>query len=484
MRLSAKLMAFVFAGIIFLLALDGYLTVHREIALFDKDMKRDALLLGRTMKGLVLHAWKTNGEEKALQLIKTADRDEDEIGIRWVWLDADRGSPFAADLPAEQQRVLAGGDEISFKGENIKGRSYRYTYVPLIVENGHEGALELSEPLDELESYTRESILRTLILAGVMAIVSWLMLTLLSYRFVAKPLKLLTDKTQEIGKGDLTADLDLSGHNELSVLASAMNGMCEGLVQVKSALLKETEMRIATLEQLRHAERLATLGRLAAGIAHELGTPLNVISGRARMLVTGAGGKKEMADNASIICDQVDKITKIMNQLLTFARRGNSNRLPGSLESALSQVFNILGPIARKQKVSFRIEGRKELPQLFFDSSQVQQVLINLFMNAIQAMPQGGTIKAIFQYRVTTTENGEAKEWITLAVCDEGKGIDDDIIKHLFDPFFTTKEVGQGTGLGLSISLGIMEDHGGRIDVDSTPGQGSCFTLWFPVEEV
>ncbi len=485
MRLSTKIMRFVSLGIIALLAIDGYLSANREIKLFDNDMEHDALLLGHAIKKLVADAWQVNGQDLTLELIEAVNKEEYQIRIRWVWLDVPPGDPYAPRVSPAELGLLVNGQEVSLKKTVAKGVGHRYTYVPVSINNMRQGALELSESLFELADYTHETVIRSFILAGLMLIVSWLMLRALSVKFVRGPLNQLLEKTRRIGAGDLSGALVLRGKDELSQLASAMNRMCRQLAAAQEVVRTETEARISALEQLRHTERLATIGRLSSGLAHELGSPLNVISGRAKLIETEDLEKEEIAECSRIIRGQAERMTKLIRKLLDFSRRRVSQKTSVDLQISTGQILEMLNSNAVKQGVSLELIKNSDIPLISIDSSQMQQVLMNLVMNGIQAMPNGGPLKVelrLERARPPSQTNGKKKEYIAIDVRDEGGGISQENMNHIFEPFFTTKETGKGTGLGLSIVYGIVEEHDGWIDVESEPGQGACFTVFLPVE--
>ncbi len=485
MKLSFKIMSIVFLGIFVLLLIDGYLSVQREITLFTDDMRHDVLLLGHAMKQLVSEAWQHGGQNRALELIKNVNRDEPQIQIRWVWLDTAPDDPFAPHVsPARLDSVIS-GHEISINEKRKSGTGYFYRYIPIKVETHRIGALELRESHAALYDYTRHTIIWSTVLTGSLLLVGGLLVWILSIRFVVRPLDKLMNKTQQIGAGDLSGDLVLEGHDELSRLAVAMNRMCEQLSAAREVVRKETEARIVALEQLRHSERLATIGQLAAGIAHELGTPLNVVTGRAKLMATENLASEEIIENSRIIREQVDRMTKIMRQLLNFARRQTAKRMPGDVRKIAGQVLDMLHAPARKNRVTLELTENGETSPVAIDQAQIQQVLTNLVMNGIQAMPTGGRLELTLGVERAcrpARESSEEKNYLVIRIRDEGVGISEENRKRIFEPFFTTKEVGKGTGLGLSIAYGIVEEHGGWIEVESEIGKGSCFTVYLPME--
>ncbi|MEJ2658204.1 MAG: HAMP domain-containing sensor histidine kinase, partial [Desulfobacterales bacterium] len=474
-----------FLGIIALLAADGYIAVRREIHLFDNDMKQNAHLLGNTVKELTLDTWHKAGQNRALKLIKRVDKEENFMRIRWVWLNNASGGPYMPRVALKKLSPVSRGQEVSVKKIDHKGPGHLYTYVPVDIGGGKYGALEISESLGELENYIHKTILRSIILGIMMALLSFIMLWWLGVKFVGRPLDQLVEFTRQIGKGDFSKRVTVRGRNELSNLANAMNQMCIQLAAAREAVRKETEARISALEQLRHTERLATLGRLSSGIAHELGTPLNVVSGRAKLIGSEDMKKEDITECSRIIKEQAERMTKLVRQLLDFARRRAPQKSWVDLKILTGQVIEILKPTAEKQKVILNFLKNEDIPQISIDPFQMQQVLINLVMNGIQAMPDGGHLEIGLHMRYlshATLNREQEQNYAAIYIKDEGEGISENNINHLFEPFFTTKKVGEGTGLGLSIAYGIVQEHGGWIDVKSKIGEGSCFTIYIPLE--
>ena len=250
--------------------------------------------------------------------------------------------------------------------------------------------------------------------------------------------------------------------------------------------------RVAAVEQLRHADRLKTVGRLASGVAHELGTPLNVIAGRAGMISSGRLSPTEAAQSAEIIRNQSQQMTQIIRQLLDFSRQNSPRRVAVDLSSVIRQTVGLLMPLAEKREVTIEADDVSTGLVGRIDVGQIQQVLSNLLINAIQAMPSGGVVKIVARRRglkpgesgplADSSDDEAATEYLVITIEDEGGGITEEHLDHLFEPFFTTKDVGEGTGLGLSISYGIVQEHGGWIDVQSDVGSGSIFAVYLPAE--
>ena len=216
-----------------------------------------------------------------------------------------------------------------------------------------------------------------------------------------------------------------------------------------------------------------------------MGTPLNVVSGRAALIGSGRLSDDDVRKSATIIKSEADRIAAIIRQLLDFARRNTPQRKAVDLPKLVQQTAQLLAPISEKRNSSVEIVEAPESLLLKVDSGQIQQVLTNLIVNAVESMPHGGHVEvSIAQVTATPPEerDGQPGEYARIAVCDRGEGISSEIMEQIFEPFFTTKAVGDGTGLGLSIAYGMVQEHGGWIDVSSEVGRGSCFTVYLPLE--
>ncbi|MBX3345547.1 MAG: PAS domain S-box protein, partial [Nitrospira sp.] len=225
--------------------------------------------------------------------------------------------------------------------------------------------------------------------------------------------------------------------------------------------------------QLRRTERVAELGTVASGMAHEIGTPMNVILGRAEYLMERTK-EEPVRKGLQTIISQVERITRVMNQLLAFARRRPVEHRALDLRQIIEDNLEIFQERLSHSNVTVDTSFAEGCPFVRADADQMSQVLINLIMNAIHAMPGGGVLKVAL---APATDRG----MVMLVVGDTGHGMPKDIIAKIFDPFYTTKEFGKGTGLGLTVVKGIIEEHAGTIQVESEPGVGTVFTICLPV---
>jgi PAS domain S-box-containing protein len=236
-------------------------------------------------------------------------------------------------------------------------------------------------------------------------------------------------------------------------------------------MLRDVSERKRLQDQLRRTERVAELGTLASGMAHEIGTPMNVILGRAEYLMDRVT-EEPIKRGLRTIITQVERITKVMNQLLSFARRKAPQRIPLDLRTVIEDGMEMFQERLASNQIRIKMEMAEPCPMVLADADQMSQVLLNLVMNALHAMPEGGTLRVGLELE---------RPMVKLTIVDTGHGIPPEAIGNIYDPFFTTKEFGKGTGLGLTVVKGIIEEHQGTIVVESEEGKGTRFTVLLPM---
>ncbi|WP_163336768.1 HAMP domain-containing sensor histidine kinase [Desulfopila sp. IMCC35008] len=473
------------SGIILLIGTDEYLSYKAEIGQFETDMITNAVQNGNSISAMFVHTWSESGEDTAINLVRDAN-DSGKIDIRWVHADTLKNDIQVSPVNKTEFGRITFDTIVSVKMENRKGEKFLYTYIPVDVGDGRKGGLELSQPLHDFDIFKRKMLKRAVTISTMLALLSGIVLFIFINRQIRVPLNRLTEHAKRIGEGDFSPDNSIRGTDELSDLAYSMNDMCSRLLIAKEKIKFEYDARLKTIDQLRHTERLSTFGLISAGIAHEIGTPLNVVDGRAKMIISDGLSDTEIKECAGIIKNQAERMTVIISQLLDFTRQPKRHISTENVSLLINQVFQLLHPMASKQHVSFSLSrGENTTVMVNADVGQIQQVLVNLLMNSVQAMPNGGKVRVSLSNELQTAPHGGKNpptDFLKIRIIDEGEGICEENLEHIFTPFFTTKQIGTGTGLGLSIVHGIVEDHGGWIEVEGTPGSGACFSVYLPMK--
>jgi signal transduction histidine kinase len=466
MRLARRLTWTIILGMSLILVGEGLWRIRRHGEAFEADMQRDHQLIGQAVARAMMDAPRTATWSDTLN--DFANMFERQSAVRVRHVDA---------IPSGKEGVHDG----------------RYSsYIRLPPGSPVEGYIEVSESLENQRAYLRSSSMSTIEITVAMVILAAILSTLLGYRMIGVPVQALADKARRVGAGELDKPLQLRHRDELGELALEMNLMCERLTAANSRAASETQAHIATLDALRHSDRLATVGKLASGIAHEMGTPMNVILARGKMIAAHEGVPPEVAGYGRIIVEQTDRLTRIIRQLLDFAR-GRSLHPAGTpvdseqevdLQSLAHDLCLMLAPLAEKRDVALKlVEGQAPRSMTLANRNLVDQALANLVVNAIQASREGGTVSIEVDVKKATPPadiGGPEAQFLTLAVHDQGVGISPANLERVFEPFFTTKDVGEGTGLGLSVAYGIVREHGGWIAVESQVNVGSSFTIYLP----
>lgn len=482
MRLAARITSLLIVGILLLMIIAQFVMLKHENEEAENDMRRDATQLGTVICHIVEDMWELGGQTRARRALEEIDGLNEEVGVHIVYFDADPGTAEAPSNPNVRYEALRAVYSDHYR--DTSGQECLFTYARLSVET-RPAAIEISERMDHTKRNTTYIAMHAMTLIIATALLGAVMAVVAGSAWIGRPLRRLIDKTRRIGEGDLSGPLVLHRNDEFGELAMALNSMCEQLRLAQEKIDAEAKARIATLDQLRHADRLRTVGRLAAGIAHEVGTPLNVISGRAGLIGSGRLDEEETRKSATTIKTEADRIATIVRQLLDFARRNTPQRKSVDLPSLTRQTIELLQPIAEKRHSKVELARAPAQLAVHVDSGQVQQVLTNLIVNAVESMPDGGEVEVeIEQVMARQPDQVDAAETpcARITICDRGEGISPEILEQIFEPFFTTKQVGDGTGLGLSIAYGIVQEHGGWIDVTSEPGEGSCFAVFLPLE--
>jgi two-component system, NtrC family, sensor kinase len=378
--------------------------------------------------------------------------------------------------PPELKTVLQTGEMREFVRE-VEGEKYLSVITPLKFADDRRGALEMVKPLALIRDDIFEARVNWLATTLFLLAVIFLVVVTVLRRSLTKPFQSLLLGAQILGRGDLNYRVAVPPtKDELALLADEFNRMADSLEAQRRVAEKEAENRLALERELRHTERLASVGRLAAGIAHELGAPLNVIDARAEQLLERADAAPEKREkNLTIIRAQTERISKIVRQLLTLSRPYNFRLAPVDLGETLAATLEQIAENARRQNVEIHFSGAENLI-VSADRDYLGQVFSNIVMNALQAMPDGGKLAATLG-----NANKNGTNFAFVKISDTGTGIAAENLERIFDPFYTTKDIGQGTGLGLAVAYRIVEEHGGFIEAANNAERGATFTVYLPM---
>lgn len=306
---------------------------------------------------------------------------------------------------------------------------------------------------------------RYLVFSIISALVPNLLLVLLIVRTISRPLQRITLAAVQVTEGNYGTQVDLRKSNdEIGLLANSFNEMSR-------KMSADIESLRSLNEKLARAERLAAMGTLAAGVAHEVNNPLASISSLVQMLRSQSADNAETREKLDLISTQIDRITRVTRDLTEFARVRPASRSEVDINEVIEASLRLASFDSEFQKLELVKSLSSDLGRIIADGDQLQQVFLNLLLNSRDAMPLGGRLSI-----TSARKNGE----ITISIKDSGAGISDSARTQLFDPFFTTKPAGKGTGLGLSVCYGIVSAHDGRIEVESKSG-GTVFNVILPV---
>ena len=290
-------------------------------------------------------------------------------------------------------------------------------------------------------------------------------LLLLANYLVLSPIRYVVVMAQKIIGGDMSARVGIRPPGEMGVLCRAVDSMAQAVAE------REELLKLATRQQINRSEQLASVGRLAAGVAHEINNPLTGVLAFADMMREKENLDDQDREDLALIIRETKRVREIVRGLLDFARETPFVQKPLDMNELVRQTLRLLGKREAFQKIYMVDDLAEDLPLVNVDKNQLQQVLLNLTLNACEAMGDGGTLMV---------SSSVAGERVVVKVTDTGCGIKREHLNQIFEPFFTTKPVGKGTGLGLSVSIGILEQHGGTLEVESEVGKGTTFTVTLP----
>ena len=493
MSTSTRLILLLTALVGAVMVIGGYLRLRQREAILVTAMHNEVRAHAHTLQIALEEEYGSKAPQLAQRLINRLSKNPKIYSV--ILFDEEGrvamlSDPLVANeikYPPEVKQVLASGGTAEAVRE-IGGKQVFSIVMPIQTAPARRGAVEITQLMSFVETDIARS--RRDIAIITLALFAAIILGVLAVmrHNIWRPIQELLAGADAIGRGALDYRVVVPERSsEFSRLARAFNHMADRLAEQRQAAAREAEERVELERELRHREielrhrdRLATVGRLAAGVAHEMGAPLNVIDARAEQLLERMDAPAETRRrNLTIIRAQAERITQIVRQLLNLARPYRLHREPLDLARVVSDSIEAIE--AEAQRAGIRIETVPN-GQVRVDADRgfLHQVLINICRNGLQAMPEGGTL------RIDSSGDAARKDGRSFAavrVTDTGTGIAPEHLGHIFDPFYTTKDVGSGTGLGLSVAYRIVEEHGGWIEAANALPRGAAFTVFLPLAE-
>lgn len=473
--LRVTLVLYVVAPLVTALSLTGYVALRVWEQEVEARMKRDLEVVARAIQLPLSHAMERERPGGINQALESAfaigsvysasayDLEGEEIASAG-YRDPEPEKGKFTDLALE-------GSRQGEYGRMGKRRVYSY-FVPLKDSRDQtSGLLRLTRRERDFQRYLRQVRFHAVLWLGLAAVLMCVLVLFGQHMALGRYFRRFTDGMQRISKGDSEYRLLQSGPKEIASLAGSFNQMVDSIQRAEQEIRRNQREQQALEQRLRQSEKLAAIGQLAAGVAHELGTPLATVSGIAQRFQRKLDGNANAGKAFANIRAEVNRMEVIIRQLLDFSHSQQLHRRRlNPLAIAKSALAAVTDEAARR---SVTLRNRGGPPDAVFraDPVRVEQALVNLLLNAIQA---GDHIEV-------TLESRTEDDFVVFTVSDSGPGISEEIQPRMFEPFFTTKRVGEGTGLGLAVVHGVAEEHSGRVVVGRSDLGGARFDLYFPV---
>lgn len=490
MRISTKLTLSLLS--IGLLIFIGYGLYHLSIERINvaRSISSQTRLLGKSLQIAIENAMRDKQLADIEELLKGLEQIEPELKIR-VYDQQGKAFPdaigyaYASDFQERLSVALNDdADDQFFYPE--KDPEYITLLLPLQNPQGQRlGILVFVRALHEMRRDLDIAQRDLVISVAAFILIAAPLCTVIGLIYIGWPLKRLTDGMRRLKDGNFSPLPSKNQLDEVGILQETFNAMATELDSARQRLKEEAQSRRQVQTALQDADKLITIGQLSGGLAHEIGSPLQILKGRAEYLLLCADQPEEVIRHARILASQTERITRIVQQLLEFTRRRPAHFTRIDLCEPVNAVLNLLEYEAHKKQVELRYKASKNLPLIYADSDGIQQIVLNLITNALSATGAGGQILvAVEPYQLSPDfARSEAVEALQLIVQDNGCGMSPAVLEHLFEPFFTTRHEQGGVGLGLAVARSIVTAHHGSIKAESTLDLGSTLTIILPVEK-
>ncbi len=468
-RLALRLTVVVASGLACVISVVGARILVTEERDLRSAVTNELLLLTRSVGVAFENALRDRQLDDVKSTLTALEAIDPRIDLYVIARD---GGIVAQSEGASPLPTIPRDGEVHFRSHG--SREIAATHVPLQAPLSAMAGLVIARPLDDLEAdlaHTRTQV----VLTGLLSILaSTLLLLLVSRRFFERPLARMVSAMHQFQANGTIDSLGPFTEDEVGTALREFSNLAQELRDARARLDREQEERAALEGHLQRLDKLATVGQLSAGLAHEVGSPLQVLEGRLNSLNRRFKDDEEAQRVLAIALEQTQRITRVVTQLLSFARPARSVIRATDPAQATRSVLEFLELEARRRGVRLEASLDGTPPRVMVDPDHVSQIVLNLVRNALEATTTGGRI------RVSLEPSSASTEGFRISVEDTGRGMSEQTKGRIFEPFFTTRHTAGGTGLGLAVVRSLAQRYGGEVSVHSAPDHGALFVVELP----
>jgi signal transduction histidine kinase len=486
-RLSLSIALWLTVAVLIILGGHGWIQLREEEGDLDAAARQELTLVATATRSAVENAIRDNQEADVTALLEQVEVKDPAVDV-FVLGEGGRllGSSVGAEGNLTKVRNLVRDMDLQTLRVEELSTGELAAVAPLRIRDSM-GQLVVVLPLIGLRADLADERRAVAVSVGLLIAALVMMIWVVVRLRVHLPLRQIIAGVRQIRSGDLSARIGLVGTYEFAELAREFDAMTGSLEQAQHDLATAAEAREKLELEMQRANRMAIVGEFAATLAHEIGSPLQVLNGRARDLATREDLPADATRSAAILVEQTDRVHHIVERLLDVARRKAPELVDFDIRESVQRVVELVSAHARRLGVQLDVDFQ-DVPRLRGDRAQVQQVLLNLIQNALRATSEGGGVVRITIYRSSFARASESRprRSVAIMVDDTGSGIPQDILDRVFEPFFTAwdgERTSRGSGLGLAVVKSIVTDHGGIVRAEALPqGSGARFVVHFPVQ--
>ncbi len=473
--LRLTLLLYVIVPLALALGFTGHLALSALEKNIEKGMQRDLELIAKAIQLPLSYALERE-ESRAIYSALDSAFSIGEIYSAYLYDQDGNEVALAGTLESEPQsekliELIDEGEEHGGYGDVAGSDVYSY-FIPLSDSGGKvSGMLQLTRKESDFVEYIHTIRTQGQVVLGLSLLVMTGLVLYGQHKALGRYFQNLIKSMSRVAGGDQKHRFELKGPKEIVAIGSRFNHMLDSIERAQEEITKRRRKQEDLQEKLRRSEKLAAIGQLSAGIAHELGTPLSIVTAKAQRALRKKDLSPELTSTLNSIRGEVSRMEYIIRQLLDFSRSSSLQKRPVSQSMLAQSSLAGVSHEAAGLEVLLKTEGELRGVNISVDPVRIEQALVNLLRNAIQSTPEGEVVLSW----------GIDDQWAWYQVDDNGPGIPEEIRPRIFEPFFTTKNVGAGTGLGLSVAHGIVEEHKGRIETTESSLGGSCFQVFLPV---